>query len=148
MSQGADRNMSVFEKYLTLWVLLCTGAGIMLGKVAIIDVFTLANDQSDAYDCIEKLRDPSHVHTLTLDELQSIATQAGLANLEVKFYKVEIALEEQLKASFPKEKDDFEKIRQAAIDDIGKDRLGWGLHLKGRDIYTSLPIAVIVGEKV
>ena len=87
MSQGADRNMSVFEKYLTLWVLLCTGAGIMLGKVAIIDVFTLANDQSDAYDCIEKLRDPSHVHTLTLDELQSIATQAGLANLEVKFYK-------------------------------------------------------------
>ena len=29
-----ERNMSVFEKYLTAWVLLCIGAGIFLGKVA------------------------------------------------------------------------------------------------------------------
>jgi ACR3 family arsenite transporter len=28
------RNLSVFEKYLTLWVLLCIGAGIILGKIA------------------------------------------------------------------------------------------------------------------
>jgi ACR3 family arsenite transporter len=26
--------MSVFEKYLTLWVLLCIGAGVLIGKVA------------------------------------------------------------------------------------------------------------------
>jgi len=29
-----ERNMSIFEKYLTLWVLLCIGAGITLGKFA------------------------------------------------------------------------------------------------------------------
>lgn len=29
-----ERNMSVFEKYLTAWVLLCIGAGIFLGKIA------------------------------------------------------------------------------------------------------------------
>ncbi|MFA5261482.1 MAG: arsenical-resistance protein, partial [Candidatus Omnitrophota bacterium] len=34
MSEGADRNMSIFEKYLTAWVLLCVGAGILVGKVA------------------------------------------------------------------------------------------------------------------
>ena len=28
------RRLSVFEKYLTLWVLLCIGAGIVLGKLA------------------------------------------------------------------------------------------------------------------
>ena len=28
------RKLSVFEKYLTLWVLLCIGAGIFLGKIA------------------------------------------------------------------------------------------------------------------
>ncbi len=28
------RKLSVFEKYLTLWVLLCIGAGIFLGKVS------------------------------------------------------------------------------------------------------------------
>jgi ACR3 family arsenite transporter len=29
-----ERKLSVFEKYLTLWVLLCIGAGIFLGKIA------------------------------------------------------------------------------------------------------------------
>jgi len=28
------KTLSVFEKYLTLWVLLCIGAGIVLGKLA------------------------------------------------------------------------------------------------------------------
>jgi len=32
MSEIKDRNMSVFEKYLTFWVLLCVGVGILLGK--------------------------------------------------------------------------------------------------------------------
>ncbi|MEI7999195.1 MAG: methyltransferase type 11, partial [Candidatus Omnitrophota bacterium] len=59
----------------------------------------------------------------------------------------EIALEEQLKASFPKEKSDINKIREAAINDVGNNKLGWGLHLKGSDVFTSLPIAVIVGQK-
>jgi ACR3 family arsenite transporter len=30
----AERKLSVFEKYLTLWVLLCIGLGIFLGKIA------------------------------------------------------------------------------------------------------------------
>ena len=29
-----EKNLSIFEKYLTIWVLLCIGAGIFLGKVA------------------------------------------------------------------------------------------------------------------
>lgn len=29
-----DRRLSIFEKYLTVWVLLCIGAGIVLGKAA------------------------------------------------------------------------------------------------------------------
>ncbi len=30
----SERNMSIFEKYLTVWVLVCIGAGITLGKIA------------------------------------------------------------------------------------------------------------------
>jgi ACR3 family arsenite transporter len=30
----AEKKLSIFEKYLTVWVLLCIGAGIVLGKVA------------------------------------------------------------------------------------------------------------------
>lgn len=118
------------------------------GRVAVIDVFTSSKEQSIAYDKFEKLRDPSHIHTLTLQELQEVAAKVGLDNLAVKFYKVEIELEQQLKASFPKDKADLEKIRQAANNDIGKNKLGWGVHRKGSDVYTSLPIAVVVGQKL
>ena len=34
MSQKVERNMSIFEKYLSLWVLLCIGAGILIGRIA------------------------------------------------------------------------------------------------------------------
>lgn len=34
MSEKVDRNMSVFERYLTLWVFICIGAGIVLGRTA------------------------------------------------------------------------------------------------------------------
>ncbi|MEJ2664809.1 MAG: ACR3 family arsenite efflux transporter, partial [Spirochaetia bacterium] len=35
------KKLSVFEKYLTLWVLLCIGAGILLGKLAPVVAVTL-----------------------------------------------------------------------------------------------------------
>ncbi|EFK97078.1 SAM-dependent methyltransferase, partial [sediment metagenome] len=116
------------------------------GKVVVIDVFTTSEEQSKAYNNIEKLRDPSHVHTLTLNSFQSLFKKAELINVTSKFYRVEIDLEQQIKASFPK-KSDIPIIRKAALDDIGKDRLGWGAFLKERKVCLSLPIAVIAGEK-
>ena len=29
-----EKKLNIFEKYLTLWVLLCIGAGILLGRIA------------------------------------------------------------------------------------------------------------------
>ena len=40
-----DRELSIFERYLTVWVLLCIGGGIALGK-ATQDVATTLNDFS------------------------------------------------------------------------------------------------------
>ncbi|MFH1777461.1 MAG: ACR3 family arsenite efflux transporter [Candidatus Omnitrophota bacterium] len=34
MSENIERNMSVFEKYLTVWVFLCICGGILIGKIA------------------------------------------------------------------------------------------------------------------
>lgn len=117
------------------------------GKVAIIDVFTSSSMQSDAYDQVEKLKDPSHVHTLSLADLQGMASRVGLINLKAEFYRIEIGLEENLKASFPEKKSDVDKIRQAVIADIGKDEIGMGVHRKGKDVYLNYPIVTIVGEK-
>ena len=117
------------------------------GKVAIIDVFTSSPAQSDAYDQVERLKDPSHVHTLPLTDLQGMASNAGLINLKAEFYRIEIGLEENLSASFPEKKSDIDKIRQAVIADIGKDKIGMGAHRKGKDAYLNYPIVMIVGEK-
>ena len=32
--QAPPKGLGIFEKYLTLWVILCIGAGIALGKIA------------------------------------------------------------------------------------------------------------------
>jgi len=35
MSEAVEeRNLNIFEKYLTVWILLCIGAGIIIGKIA------------------------------------------------------------------------------------------------------------------
>jgi ubiquinone/menaquinone biosynthesis C-methylase UbiE len=117
------------------------------GKVAVIDVFTSSAAQSDVYDKVEKLKDPSHVRTLPLAELQAMAVRAGLINSKVEFYRIEFGLEDNLKASFPEKKSDIDKIRKAVIADIGKDKIGMGACRKGNDVYLSFPIVTIVGEK-
>jgi len=117
------------------------------GRVAVIDVFTSSAIQSDAYDQVEKLKDPSHVRTLPLTELQAMVSRSGLINSKAEFYRIVMKLEDNLKASFPKESGDIDKIRQAVTEDIGKDRIGMGACRKGKDVYLSYPIVTIVAEK-
>ena len=118
------------------------------GRVALIDVFTSSASQSEVYDKVEKLKDPSHVRTLPLSELQAMVSKSGLINAKTDFYRIELGLEENLKASFPKEKGDIDKVRQAVIADIGKDKIGMGACRKGNDVYLNFPIVIIVGEKL
>jgi ubiquinone/menaquinone biosynthesis C-methylase UbiE len=117
------------------------------GRVAIIDVFTLSTTQSDAYDEVEKLKDPSHVRTLPLTELQGMISEVGLVNAKAEFYRIEMKLEDNLRASFPKEEGDIDKIRQAVTEDIGKDKIGMGACRKGKEVYLNYPIVTIVAEK-
>lgn len=116
------------------------------GRVLVADV-ALPPEKVDAYDRIEKLRDPSHTHALTLEEFSSLVTDANLQDVKLAFYKVEMGLEQQLAASFPNPGDD-EKLRQIFRDDIGADHLGVGAHLRGDEIHYTFPITVMVGLKI
>jgi ubiquinone/menaquinone biosynthesis C-methylase UbiE len=117
------------------------------GRVAIIDVFTSSAVQSDAYDQVEKLKDPSHVRTLPLADLQDMVAKAGLVNAKAEFYRIEMKFEDNLKASFPRQKGDIDKIRQAVTNDIGQDKIGMGACRRGKEVYLNYPIVMIVGEK-
>jgi SAM-dependent methyltransferase len=116
------------------------------GRVAVIDVFTSSPEQAEAYNCVEKLRDPSHVRALSLGELTGLCHDAGLRDLKTAYFKLDVPLEELLARSFPNPAD-ADRIRQTFADDIGVDRLGVGAHRKDGAIHFAFPIVVIAGLK-
>src|SRR5215470_14001333 len=116
------------------------------GRVAVIDVFTSSPERADAYNRVEKLRDPSHVRALPLEELTGLCRDAGLLGLKTAIFKLEVELEALLAASFPNP-GDADRIRQTFADDIGVDRLGVGAHRQDGAIHFAFPIVVIAGLK-
>ena len=115
------------------------------GRVAVIDVFTSSPEQAEAYNRVEKLRDPSHVRALSLEELAGLCHDTGLRGLKTAFFKMEVELEALLAASFP-HPGDADRIRQTFADDVGEDRLGLGATRKDGAIHFAFPIVVLVGQ--
>ncbi len=115
------------------------------GKVMVIDVVQ-PPEKADAYDQLEKLRDPSHVHALTSSEMAAMILASGLSNVKTARYKVDGELEKQLSASFPNP-GDADKIREMFRTDLKLDRMGINVHQSGNEIHFSIPILITVGEK-
>ena len=114
------------------------------GRVLVIDATPEASTQ-EAYDAMEKLRDPSHVRALTPTQLIGMGRAAGLSVRAAGFYLLEMALEAQLRASSPLE-GDRERIRALFQQDAdsGADRLGMRARRGGDDIAFSYPISVLL----
>ena len=115
------------------------------GKLLVIDVVQ-PPDKAEAYDHLEQLRDPSHVHALTFPEMADLIAAVGLTKVHTARYKVEGELEQQLKASFPNPGDE-EAIRALFQADLVTDRLGIDVHGQGDEIHFAIPILVVAGEK-
>ncbi len=115
------------------------------GTIMVVDV-ALPPEKRDAYDRVEKLRDPSHTSALTPDELLQLAKNLELQDIKTEWYKVEMELEAQIRASFPNPGDD-DRIREVFIDDLGKDNLGVGAHRVGSEIHFAYPILILTGKK-
>ena len=116
------------------------------GGVVLVADAVLPADRVDAYNRMEKLRDPSHTQVLSFYEWEKLIRESGLKNLRRASYKVEMELEKQLKSSFPKPGDD-EKIRNIFRNDIEINSLGMDVHLEGNEIHFSYPISIYVGNK-
>ena len=108
------------------------------GRIAVIDVFTSSPEQAEAYNRVEKLRDPSHVRALSLEELTGLCHDAGVREVKTGFYKLDMPLEALLARSFP-EPGDADRIRQTFADDIGVNRLGVGARRTDGGIHFRVP---------
>lgn len=115
------------------------------GRVLVADV-AIAPEKAKAYDRLERLRDPSHTHALTTDEFAALFSGSGLTGCRQSTYGVEIELEAQLRASFPRE-GDAERLREMIVSDIGVDALGISPRRQGDTVVYTVPIGVFVGTK-
>ena len=115
------------------------------GSILVADV-ALPPEKVEAYNQVEKLRDPSHTKALTHQEFEKLFQKLKLNNNRQAAYTIEVELEQQLEASFPNPGDD-EKIRTLIEQDIGVNKIGINAYKRNGKIYFSYPISVYVGQK-
>jgi ubiquinone/menaquinone biosynthesis C-methylase UbiE len=115
------------------------------GRVLVVDV-ALPVDKVDAYNRMEKLRDPSHTAALTHEEFIQLFEQAGLTNLQYDSYRMPIELEEQLTASFPQEGKKAQ-LKEMILQDVGVNALGIDAKEINGQIFIHYPVAVFTARK-
>jgi ubiquinone/menaquinone biosynthesis C-methylase UbiE len=115
------------------------------GKVMVVDSAP-APDRADAFNRVEKLRDPSHVRAMPVDEHKSLYAQAGLPEPRLTWYRLESEMEALIARSFPNPGDD-EKIRAIFRASLADDALGIQTRLVDGKIHYGFPVAVLVADR-
>jgi ubiquinone/menaquinone biosynthesis C-methylase UbiE len=115
------------------------------GRVVVTDC-SPEESKADAYDQVERLRDPSHTRALPPKELASLFAAAGLSEPSVEALRLPDDLDSLLAHSFPRE-EEVPCIRalfeQAMKDDFLDMR---PVHSDGKVLF-SFPIAIFAAQK-
>src|SRR5215475_3093221 len=115
------------------------------GKVMVVDSAP-APDKADAFNRVEKLRDPSHVRAMPVDEHKGLYAKAGLAEPRLTWYRLESEMEALIARSFPNPGDD-DKIRAIFRASLADDALGIQTRLVDGKIHYGFPVAVMVADR-
>jgi SAM-dependent methyltransferase len=115
------------------------------GRVAVVDV-TPDKEKANAYDDLEKLRDPSHTRALPLNQLKELGGQQHLSLVKAASYRVDVAVDTLLRDSFPPP-GNAEKVRRMVREDIGVNRLSIGAYQQDGELRFSFPISIVVWTK-
>jgi SAM-dependent methyltransferase len=115
------------------------------GRVMVVDS---APDpaQADAFNRMERLRDPSHVRAMPPSELTGLFAAVGLPAPRTTSYRLEGELEGLLARSFPRPGDD-EEIRRLFRASLADDALGIATRLVDDRIHYGFPVAVLVADR-
>lgn len=116
------------------------------GRVVVADVYTSNPEQAAEYDRLERLRDPSHVHALVLDEFRQLVQGSGLADVSEAFNRLPLAVDDLLASSFPAP-GGAEEFQRAGTADVGAGRSGLGFHERAGRLYVSFPSVVFGGTR-
>ncbi len=101
------------------------------GRLVVVDMYASEDPAKAAeFNRLERLRDPSHMRSLTLPELKSLFGEAGLQDPEASFYELRDEVRNLLARSFPEPGDDV-KIIELFKASAADDRLGVPVHIEG-----------------
>jgi ubiquinone/menaquinone biosynthesis C-methylase UbiE len=105
-----------------------------------------AGDKADAFNAMEKLRDPSHTRAMPLAELKSLFTRHGLPEPTHSWYRLTSDMESLLSRSFPSPGDD-DKIRALFRAALKDDFLDIQARQEGDLILYGFPVAILVARR-
>jgi SAM-dependent methyltransferase len=111
------------------------------GTITVCDAAP-AREKLDAYNRMEKLRDPSHAAALCPEQLEALFTEQGLRIHHRAQYRLEVPLEDSLAASFP-EPGGADKLRKMFERDVGVDELGVSATWRDQALWFAFPILIL-----
>ena len=112
------------------------------GRIVVADSAP-ARSKADAFNAMERLRDPSHVRAMPVEELREIFAHAGFSEPRVESYRLEGELEDLLRRSFPNE-GDAHRIREIFERSLVDDALDMATRRKDGRIHYAFPVAILV----
>jgi len=115
------------------------------GQIVVADSAP-AMGKADAFNAMERLRDPSHVRAMPVEELRELFAEAGLDEPRVETYRLEGELEDLLSRSFPN-KGDADRIRGLFERSLVDDALDMATRRKDGRIYYGFPVAILASGK-
>jgi ubiquinone/menaquinone biosynthesis C-methylase UbiE len=110
------------------------------GRIVIADSSPAAS-KADAFNAMEKLRDPSHTRALAVEEMTELFVQAGLPRPKVEGMRLALDLEEFLSRSYPKEGDEA-RIRRMFEGALTDDAMDLQPRREDRKICFSVPVGI------
>ena len=118
------------------------------GTVVVCDLAPPAR-AAQAFNELERLRDPSHVRALTERGLRRLfAGEAALGEPSVKPGALALELEAHLARSFPARAEDIDAIRACFATSIAGDTLGVGARRVGDSIEYAYPLVILAAPRV
>ncbi|MGE0257538.1 MAG: class I SAM-dependent methyltransferase [Alphaproteobacteria bacterium] len=117
------------------------------GRIVVVDGVASEDPVKAAgFNRYHKLRDPSHVRSLTLSELTGLFVAAGLGEPQVTRYELSDELRNLLARSFPNPGDEAEIIDMFKASAI-EDRMGVRVRIEGEAIYYASPVAILAARR-
>jgi ubiquinone/menaquinone biosynthesis C-methylase UbiE len=112
------------------------------GRIVVVDSAP-APEKAEAFNRMERFRDPSHVRALPMEELVALFAAAGLPEPRVRHEALPYELDSFLARSFPKD-GDADRIRDMFAESLENDMLGVSAVERDGKIQFSLPTATLV----